>query len=205
MTLQPPMLSKGRPPHIPLFNITSSNLKKKIGLCFKIFDFSRRIGNKLMDGSRRHVFERLRALYNVDIAWSAAPTSAASVARTRRQIALDRIAEAESTPVHSPKSTQKRSRGRPKKLSPTDEWRIAIFIMYRVHMGRPAQNAIVDVEALYEINRSTVFRILSKHRAAARQLARLHIQHGNKQFRPVVGSRKSIALPEFRDWGSNRF
>lgn len=198
------MLFEGRPPHIPIFKILSGDLAK-IGMCFQRLDLSLRIGNKPMDGSRRHVFERLRALYNVDIAWSAAPASAASVALTRRQIALDRIAEAEPTPVRSPKSTQKRSRGRPKKLSPTDEWRIAIFIMYRVHMGRPAKNAIEDVKALYEINRSTVFRILSKHRAAARQLARLHIKYGNKQFRPVVDSCKPIALPEFRDWGSNRY
>lgn len=174
-------------------------------MCFQRLDFSLRIGNKPMDGSRRHVFERLRALYNVDLIWSAAPVSATSLALTRRQIALDRIAEAESTPVRSLKSTQKRARGRPKKLSPTDEWRIAIFIMYRVHIGRPVQNAIVDVEALYDINRSTVFRILSKHRAAARQLARLHIQHGNKRFRQVVDSRKRIEWRDFRDWGPDLY
>lgn len=158
-----------------------------------------------MDGSRRHVFERLRAFYDVDLAWGDTPTSATSAALTRRQIALDRIAESEPTPVRSPKSTQKRARGRPKKLSPADEWKIAIFIMYRVHMGRPVQNATADVEALYDINRSTVFRILSKHRAAARQHARLHIKYGNKQFRPVVDSRKRIVWPDFRDWGPDRY
>lgn len=127
-----------------------------------------------------------------------------SDARQRRLEALERIPRNSApTPARSI-PVRKRGRGRPRKLSFSEQYKIAIFLNFRILSRRPMKNAIKDAEA-YGASRMTCYRILKKFGDGPRRIAAMLIRSRNKQFCPFVTTDKKLYLTDFSTWGSDRY
>ena len=152
---------------------------------------------------------QLQEIYGVKLSWDGHPIEPETSATARFQRYLEqRPALRDDKVMAEPKAGKPKARrpnNRPRTLSWVEERKVAIFVELRRLEGRCGKNAKADVCATFTISPATYYRILKRHRAGAKPIARALKKAGKKRFKKSVQPTKRVMHPDFSDWGPDRY